>query len=366
MTIPLFRLFLGVALAALTGWLIYVCRPILVPLVTALLIAYLLWTVAEWIHGWQVAGVRVPSWVAHSLALLLMLVVIWGLARLIADNVNEVVQAASTYQANLEAFILRLANALDIEELPSLQQIRRELTQSISLQGLVSELVATLSSMLTGFSVVIIYVGFILVERRAVEEKLDKLAGSPEEAAQLQETMRRISHRVGQYLVVKAVVSLLIGAGSWVVMSLIGIDFAGFWAVLIFVLNFIPYIGSFVGVAFPVALTLAQFGELAPFLFALVGLSAVQIFVGSVIEPRMLGRSLNLSPLVILLALASWGSLWGVVGAILCIPITVIMLTVFAQFSYTRPIAILLSSHGNIDPEQPRPRPRAAGAAPPP
>lgn len=366
MTLPLLRLFLGVGLAILLGWLIHVGRPILVPLVTALLIAYVLWTVAEWIRGRQLGRLRLPSWAAHVISLLLVALVLWGLARLIAANVAQVVQAAPTYQANLESFILRIADLLDVEGLPSLQQIRQELTASISLQGLVGELVAILSSMVTGFFVVIIYVAFILVERTAVEEKLNKLTGSPEEAEQLQETLRRISERVGQYLVLKAVVSLMIGAGSWLVMGLLGIDFAGFWAVLIFVLNFIPYIGSFLGVAFPVALTLVQFGELAPFVIALVGLSGVQIFVGSVIEPRLMGRSLNLSPLVILLALATWGTLWGVVGAILCVPITVIMLTIFSQFPYTRPIAILLSSHGNIDPEPRRVPPRRVGVPPPP
>ena len=234
--------------------------------------------------------------------------------------------------------------------MPTLGQIRQHFTEQVSLQAAVTELVAILTSMLAGFFVVIIYVAFILAERRAADRKLARLAGSSEEAERLQQTLRRISERVGQYLVLKAFVSLLIGAGSWLVMGLIGIDFAGFWAVLIFVLNFIPYIGSFVGVVFPVALTLVQFGAIGPFLMALVGLSAVQIFVGSVVEPRLMGRSLNLSPLVILLALATWGSLWGVVGAILCVPITVIMLTVFAQFRYTRPIAILLSGTGDIDP----------------
>ena len=349
MTTPLLRLFLGVALAVLFGWLVHVGRPILVPLVTALLIAYVLWTMAEWVGRLSVAGVRPPAWAAHLSSLLLVLIVIWGLVRLIANNVAQVVEAAPTYQDNLENFILSVADLLDVEELPSLQQVRQQLTEQISLQAAVTDFVGILSSMLAGFFVVIIYVAFILAERRAADRKFAKLAGSSEEAERLQQTLRRISERVGQYLVLKAFVSLLIGAGSWLVMGLIGVDFAGFWAVLIFVLNFIPYIGSFVGVTFPVALTLVQFGAFGPFVMALVGLSAVQIFVGSVIEPRLMGRSLNLSPLVILLALATWGSLWGVVGAILCVPITVIMLTVFAQFQYTRPIAILLSATGDID-----------------
>ena len=95
MTTPLLRLFLGVALAVLFGWLIHVGRPILVPLVTALLIAYVLWTVAEWIGGLTVSGVRLPPWAAHTLSLLLVLMVIWGLARLVANNVAQVVAVSA-------------------------------------------------------------------------------------------------------------------------------------------------------------------------------------------------------------------------------------------------------------------------------
>ncbi len=350
MTTPLLRLFLGVALAVLFGWLIHVGRPILVPLVTALLIAYVLWTMAEWFGRLSVSGIRLPSWAAHTLSFLVVLVVIWGLARLIANNVAQVQAAAGTYEENLQGLILSIAGLLDVEELPTLPRIREQIFQQISPQAAVTNLVGVLSSMLIGFFVVVIYVAFILAERRAAARKLAKLAGSAEKAERIQQTLHTISERVGQYLVLKAFVSLLIGAGSWLVMGLIGVDFAGFWAVLIFVLNFIPYIGSFLGVTFPVALTLVQFGAIGPFIMALVGLSAVQIVVGSVVEPRLMGRSLNLSPLVILLALATWGSLWGVVGAILCVPITVIMLTVFAQFPYTRPVAILLSATGDIDP----------------
>lgn len=145
--------------------------------------------------------------------------------------------------------------------------------------------------------------------------------------------------------------SAIVAAGSWVIMRLIGIDFAEFWAVLIFVFNFIPYVGSFFAVLLPVMLTLLQFGAIGTFLVALVSLTGVQVLVGNFLEPRLMGRSLNLSPIVILLSLAAWSSLWGLVGAFLCVPITVVMLIVFSEFETTRPLAILLSQDGRIDPE---------------
>ncbi len=137
------------------------------------------------------------------------------------------------------------------------------------------------------------------------------------------------------------------------VMLMIGIDFALFWAVLTFLLNFIPFIGSIVAVSFPILLTLVQPGiedPLTTFLVALLALAGAQQLVGSFIEPRMMGRTLNLSPLVILISLATWWSIWGVIGMLISIPIMVILVIVFSQFEATRPVAVLMSQDGRIAP----------------
>lgn len=131
-------------------------------------------------------------------------------------------------------------------------------------------------------------------------------------------------------------------------MKWVGLDFAEFWALLIFFLNYIPNIGAIVATAFPAALALIQFESWWPFLEVTSGIVAIQFFVGNFLEPRLLGKSLNLSPLVILFALALWGAIWGVLGMFLSVPITVMMMIIFAHFDVTRPIAILLSQDGYI------------------
>ncbi len=114
-------------------------------------------------------------------------------------------------------------------------------------------------------------------------------------------------------------------------------------------LNYIPTIGSLIGVVFPALLTLVQFAALGPFLVVTIGLGLTQFVFGNVLEPRMMGKSLNLSPLIVIVSLAVWGSIWGVTGMFLCVPITVVMMIVLAGFPQTRPIAILLSATGRID-----------------
>jgi predicted PurR-regulated permease PerM len=103
-----------------------------------------------------------------------------------------------------------------------------------------------------------------------------------------------------------------------------------------------------VATIFPTLLTLIQFDTFTPFLIVGVGLTSAQFLIGNVIEPKLMASSLNLSPLVVLLSLALWGSLWGIPGMFLCVPITVILLIVLSHFDTTRPLAVTLSERGEL------------------
>ena len=138
------------------------------------------------------------------------------------------------------------------------------------------------------------------------------------------------------------------GLISYLVLKVVGVDFASFWAVLIFLLNFIPTIGSIIATLFPSLLTLVQFPTLGPFIATISVLTAVQFCIGSLLEPRLMGNRLNLSPIVILLSLGLWGSVWGIPGMFLCVPITVIIMIICSYFPGTRPLAILLSGNGKV------------------
>ena len=150
------------------------------------------------------------------------------------------------------------------------------------------------------------------------------------------------------YVGIKTLVSLMTSLFSYLVMRLIGLDFAEFWAFLIFILNFIPFIGSIIATILPATLALIQFTTFTPFFIVAGGVTLVQFIVANLIEPRLMGHSLNLSPLVIFLSLALWGALWGIAGMFLCVPLTVIIVIVLSYFPQTRPIAIVLSKDGRM------------------
>jgi AI-2 transport protein TqsA len=160
--------------------------------------------------------------------------------------------------------------------------------------------------------------------------------------------LQRIGREIQTYVWLKTLTSLLATFGSYVVMKVVGVDLAEFWALLIFALNFIPYIGASLGVIFPTTLALIQFDTLRPFVVTALALAVVQFSVGNILEPRLIGKGLNLSPVVMLLGLAVWGTIWGIVGMFLAVPLMVVSMIVFSQFETTRPIAVLMSADGEL------------------
>jgi predicted PurR-regulated permease PerM len=129
-------------------------------------------------------------------------------------------------------------------------------------------------------------------------------------------------------------------------MRLCGLEFAALWAVLIAFLNFVPYVGSVLGVALPVLMAVVQFQEPGLVLTLFLALAAAQFAIGNFLDPYVMGNSLNLSPFAILVSLAAWSELWGIAGAFLAVPITAILAIVFSEFPATRPLAVLLSMGG--------------------
>jgi AI-2 transport protein TqsA len=141
---------------------------------------------------------------------------------------------------------------------------------------------------------------------------------------------------------------VLTGVACYAVLRFEGIDFAESWALLIFVLNYIPNIGSIVGVAFPCLLALVQFETLTPFFVLITTLTLIQVAIGSVLEPMLMGQGLNMSPFAIILSLAFWGMIWGIAGMFLSVPILVIIIVVCAHVPKWRWVAVLLSKDGNV------------------
>jgi predicted PurR-regulated permease PerM len=272
----------------------------------------------------------------------------FGLILLVIANKEKAITQAPQYQQSLLAAIQRAAVFLRIETEPTWATLRQDLLAQINLQRLFGSLLASLSSLLFSFVVVFLYATFLLIERREFSTKLNNLSADPARVARIRDVIKAINARIGSYLALKSLLSFLLGAVSWVIMSLFGLEFAALWAVLTGVLNFVPYLGSFFAVLLPVLMAILQFGEPGVIFGVLLALTSVQFVIGNFLDPYVMGSSLNLSPFAILLSLAVWSEIWGIPGAFLAVPITAIMTIVFSEFPGTRPLAVLLSKSGRV------------------
>ena len=194
------------------------------------------------------------------------------------------------------------------------------------------------------------YLVFMLIERGRIFKKIGLLGADEDQRRAINETISDIGVMVRQYITVKTLSNLVTASISYVIMLVIGVQFAGFWALLIFVMNYIPIFGAASAITLPVLLALVQpdggGGRMA--LITAVSLIGAEQIMSNGIEPRIVGRTLNLSPLVVLFSLSIWGSFWGFAGLLLSVPITVTVMIILSQFRSTRPVAIMMSDNGDI------------------
>jgi predicted PurR-regulated permease PerM len=338
----------GTALLLASGWVLHLGQQIFVPAVLGAVIVYVVVGLAHALGRVPGVGPRLPLRLRYLFSIAGIGLVFFLLAYLVMANKERALALAPQYQQSLLAAIQRLAVYFGVETEPTWATLRQDLTAQINLQRLAGSLLASVGSILVTFVVVFLYATFLLIERRAFETKLANLSDDPARVARIREVIEAINRRIGSYLALKTLLSLLLGLVSYAVMRMLGLDFAALWAVLTALLNFVPYVGSALGVIVPVLMAVVQFGDLGSILTLLLALSTVQFLIGNFLDPYVMGNSLNLSPFAILISLAVWSELWGVPGAFLAVPITAIMTIVFSEFPGTRPIAVLLSKSGRL------------------
>ncbi len=340
-TMDWFKLIVGVTAAI---GLLYVGRTFLVPLAIAVLISSLLGALIDQIARLRLGGHTLPRWIATLLSICIVLGAVVVVGNVIASQIGGIREIWPQYAARLETIVANFVSAVGEETSAEVVSALRE----IDIVKRVPRMLGSLGSSLTSLGLIILYVTFMLLERRHFP---NKIAAMFSDAAEL-ETFNRISSLVAdgvrQYIGLKTLMSMLTGGSSYVIFRLVGLDFAETWAILIFLLNYIPTIGSIIGVVFPTLLALLQFETITPFLIIATSCTGLQVLIGNIVEPSFMGRTLNLSSLVIVLSLIFWGTLWGFAGAFLSVPIAVIAMIVCTHVPQWRPVAILLSKDGRV------------------
>ena len=328
--------------ATLMGFLLIIGKSLLLPIFVAVISVYVLTAASDWLGKQPVVGF-LPSWARRLLVLLAFIFVIIALTGVIIATAGQLIEEIPNYQKNLRSLATVVFEAFGRQAPADWSIVWQNTIGRIDLQSLATSTLGSLSALSGVIFMVVIYAMFLMGERAGFARKI-AIAFPGKSGIQLQSIVTSINTRIGDYLAIKTLINVILASISYVVMWLFGVDFALFWAILIGLLNYIPFIGSLLGVIFPVLLTVAQFGSVQTTILVLTLLAAAQLLVGNGLEPRMIGKKVNMSPFVVLVSLSLWTSLWGVAGSILAIPLTSILAIVFSHFDGTRPFAVLLSA----------------------
>lgn len=331
---------------ALVVYMLVVGQQLFLPLVIATVFWFLINVLASLFLRIRLFSVSLPRPVCFMAGVLVLIAVVAIIVQFVSSSLNDLGTTARVYEANLRLYWESLPFSEDFPA-GSYSQV---LSEWFDISSMVTALALTFTGLAADGILIFIYVGFLLLEQGNFNAKLSALMGNTERERRVRRIIEKVRADIQKYITIKMFTSAVTGMLSYLILRLLGVDFPEVWGVLIFLLNFIPTVGSIIATLFPAVIALAQSTDgFYLSISVLLTIGALQITIGNIIEPRLMGASLNLSPVVILFNLALWGYIWGVAGMFLCVPFLIITTIVLSHFPKTRPIAILLSSNGQVD-----------------
>ncbi|MBO7429462.1 MAG: AI-2E family transporter [Spirochaetia bacterium] len=313
---------------------------IFAPIVFAVMISFMLYPVMQ-----KMEKHHIPRTLAVIIIMSVLAVLVYFIVVIAQNSFNLFINNYPRYLQQFQEIYYDFSNKL-IEKFEL--QVQPDIFAGTNWPRMIQTYVISFSSSLTkmaGYTLLIfIFMFFLFLEYPYLNEKI-KDAFSFREAKKFNIISTRILNLVGRYFFIKLIISILTGLEVWGVLKFLGVDFALVWGGIAFALNFVPTVGSTAVVIMISIQGIVQFypDVFLPTVVFLLNLG-IQQLMGNLIEPRIQGSNLNLSPVLILLALAFWAWLWGPLGAILAVPLTVMMRVMFSYFDSTRFLSILMST----------------------
>ena len=331
----------AVAIVAVGG-AVYWLRDILTPLAMAIFLLIMIDGVKRFIE----ARTRIPHRFAGAAALFVIILLFFASIAIIVNGAAGFFKDASGVWSRvgprIDRILVDLSDMVGIQSAPTAAQLMGQL----DLNSYIASTAMQARGTLTGAFFVLIYLAFLLASQAGFKRKI--IGMFPDRTARNEaiEVFQRVRGGVEGYIWVQAVTGAMICAAAWVLMRAVGLQNAEFWTFVIFVVGFIPVLGGAVAGLVPPLFALVQFETYWQAGVLLVGLQTILFISGNFIQPRMQGDNQNIDPVVVLLALAFWGKVWGVVGMFLSTPLAVMAMAILAEFRGSRWMAILLSGDG--------------------
>jgi AI-2 transport protein TqsA len=324
------------------GAALYWLEAVLVPFVLAVFITIGMMPVVNVLAR----RARLPRPVAVGVTLLLALLLLVSVGILLGVSVARLGNNAEFYQYRFQEVVDNTLEALPLERVGlGKQEVVDAFGNSTgtSVRGLLTGLANAVTNILSQGALVFIYVGFLLFGSNGDGPRNDQWG--------------QAERQTKRYIIIKVLMSAITGILTGLILYLLGVDLAIVFGLLAFLLNFIPSLGSIIATLLPLPIVLLDM-HMTPLTMALaiLGPGAVQFTIGNIIEPKLMGRDLDLHPITVLMALIFWGILWGPIGMILSVPITAVIKILLERHESTRPMANILAGRvgrhdGNGRPE---------------
>jgi predicted PurR-regulated permease PerM len=331
---------LGVLAFIALGFVLHQLQPILLPFVVAVFLAQIFAPLNA-----ALRKRRMPAVLSILIVLVVVTIALLIFSWVLYTSAQSFTEALPKYQARLQGMLDEISAWLAASFPRLAAQVEQyHWEQAVEVSSVTGFAAAMVGSFLVFFNdafLILLFLVFLLSGSEAFPGKL-RQALAMEHAERLGTVMRNVRAQVRKYLLTKTLVNLGIGALVALLFAAFGVDFSLFWGLVTFLAHYIPSIGAVISVALPTAFLFLQFSPGTALLIALLN-AALQFVIGNAIEPRIMGTSLNLSPLLVLLALIFWGWLWGPWGMVLAVPITSMIKILCENVPPLRPLAVLMS-----------------------
>jgi len=320
----------------LVSLILYYGKFLLLPLLLAIFIFVIIKSLSEKLVNFFEKKFNLHLNTSFSLVLVLIffLAIIYFFWKILEQNLTNVVQKADYYQNNL----IKISNFFSDFEVNTLVEVNN-FFESVNFLNIFSKIINYLTEFTGNFSLIIIYVIFFIIEEKFLIQKINFLFKKNRTI----KILKKINVDIFRYFQIKTLTSMLIGLVTYIVLFSINIDLAPTFGMLAFFLNFIPFIGSLLSVVIPSLFSFIQFLDLFNTISIFIILSIFQILIGNFLETKLMGKTLNISPIVMIIFLSVMGHIWGVAGMFLSVPMLVFMLIVFSNFQSTKNLSIIIS-----------------------
>ncbi len=318
------------------GYILYIGKSIFISLIFTFFIFILLSSLARFLHKYTK-----NIWITRCISILLPVLFFWGIALILSTQLDAFLAEIPRYKAIFSEISLyaqtRFGFEFDITSLAS----------KINFSAIFGSISGGVSTLLWYIGTISFFLIFLFLEKKYFIHKIEKILEDSHEK-KFFSIVEKIHSDLTLYFGVKFCMALLNACVSYIVMLFFGIEYALFFALVVFLLDFIPNIWGIIALSLPFLYSFIQFSSPVYSFFLLGALLIPQTITWNFLEPKLVGSRLNLSGFVILLSLLFWGSLWGIVGAFLAVPLMTSLNIIFSKFHTTRPLAILLSEKGEV------------------